>query len=204
MTAITIFMEGGGLGLATKDRLRRGMDAFLGDLREAARARSWQWRLVCCGDRGRAFKAFEAASRQGEPGLLVLLVDSEAPVTAAIFSQHLLQHDGRNLAFASDDQIHLMVQTMETWIVADRTALKDYYGEGLDESKLPGLDDLEAVSAVDKALERATRRTKQGQYRKIDHASDLLSRIDPETVRKYCPAFMRLWKTLSKVLLSQR
>ena len=91
-----------------------------------------------------------------------------------------------------------MVQTMETWIVADRTALKDYYGEGLDESELPGLDDLEAASAADKALERATRNTGKGEYRKIGHASDLLRRIDPATVRDRCPACRRLFETLAE------
>ena len=87
---------------------------------------------------------------------------------------------------------------METWIVADRTALKDYYGERLDESELPGFDDLEAASAVDKDLVRATRNTGKGEYRKIGHASDLLRRIDPETVRQRCPACRRLFETLAK------
>jgi len=197
VTAVTIFMEGGGLGLATKNRLRRGMDAFLRDPRQAAGARSWRWQLVCCGDRGRAFKAFEREVKRGEPGLVVLLVDSEDPVTADTFREHLERRDGWTIDFAPGDRVHLMVQTMETWIVADRTALKDYYGEGLDESELPGSDDLEAASTVGKALERATRSTGKGEYRKIGHASDLLRRIDPETVRRRCPACRRLFETLT-------
>ena len=173
------------------------MDAFLQELREAARTKGWRWQLTCCGDRGRAFRAFEAAVRQGEPGLLVLLVDSEVPVTAATFGQHLQQHDGWNIGFASDNRIHLMVQTMETWIVADRQALREYYGTGFSAGALPGTGNLEAASAVGKALERATRNTGKGEYRKIGHASDLLRRIDPETVRKRCPACRRLFETLT-------
>ena len=206
MTAVTIFMEGGGRGPATKNRLRRGMDAFLREPRQAASARSWRWQVVCCGDRGRAFKAFREEIQRGASGVAVLLVDSEDPVTAATFREHLERRDRWTFEFASDDSddwLHLMVQTMETWIVADRTALKDYYGEGLDENELPGLDDLEAVSAVGKALERATRNTGKGEYRKIGHASDLLRRIDPETVRRRCPACRRLFDTLAKEIERQ-
>ena len=197
MTAITIFMEGGGRGLATKNRLRRGMDAFLREPRQAASARSWRWQVVCCGDRGRAFKAFREEIQHGAPGVAVLLVDSEDPVMAATFREHLERRDRWTFEFASEDRIHLMVQTMETWIVADRAALKAYYGEGLDEHELLGLDELETASAVGKALERATRHTGKGEYRKIGHASDLLRRIDPETVRKRCPACRRLFETLT-------
>ena len=119
-------------------------------------------------------------------------------MTAATFGQHLQQRDGWNLGFASDDQIHLMVQKMETWITADRQALNDYYGAGFSTGALPGTGNLEAASAVDKALERATRNTTRGEYRKIGHASDLLRRIDPETVRKRCPACRRLFETLAE------
>ena len=190
-------MEGGGRGLATKNRLRRGMDAFLREQRQAASARSWRWQVVCCGDRGRAFKAFREEIQHGASGVAVLLVDSEDPVTAATFREHLERRDRWTFEFVSDDRIHLMVQTMETWIVADRTALKAYYGEGLDENELPALDDLEAASAVGKALERATRTTGKGEYRKIGHASDLLRRIDPEMVQDRCAACRRLFETLT-------
>ena len=91
-----------------------------------------------------------------------------------------------------------MVQTMETWIVADRPVLEDYYGDGFDGNALPGMADLEAASGVDKSLERATRNSGRGRYRKIGHASDLLRRIDPETVRKRCPACRRLFETLAE------
>ena len=199
-------MEGGGEGLGRRAILRDGMDIFLGRLKAATLARLWRWNLVPCGSRGDAFKAFRRAVRGGKGGVIVLLVDSEDPVKAATFREHLERRDRWTFEFASgdsDDWLHLMVRTMETWIVADRTALKDYYGNGLDESELPGLDDLEAAPAVDKALERATRHTGKGEYRKIAHASDLLRRIDPETVRKRCPACRRLFETLTAEIQRQ-
>ena len=197
MSSVSIYMEGGGEGLGRRAILRDGMDIFLGRLKAATLARLWRWNLVPCGSRGDAFKAFRRAVRGGKGGVIVLLVDSEDPVMAATFREHLERRDRWTFEFASEDRIHLMVQTMETWIVADRAALKAYYGEGLDEHELPGLDELETASAVGKALERATRHTGKGEYRKIGHASDLLRRIDPETVRKRCPACRRLFETLT-------
>ena len=199
MNAVTIFMEGGGPRGASRDRLRRGMEVFLRELREAARAHSWRWQLTCCGDRGRAFNKFKAASDQGEPGLLILLVDSEDPVTAATARCHLQQRDKWPLECASDHQVHLMVQTMETWIVADRQALAEYFGEGFALDALPK-ENLEAVSKDDiaAALRKAVRSTKGRTYRKLRDGSALLRRIDAETVRQHCPACRRLFDTLAK------
>ena len=191
-------MEGGGEGPGRRALLRDGMDIFLGRLKAATLARLWRWNLVPCGSRGDAFKAFRRAVRGGKGGVIVLLVDSEDPVTAASFREHLERRDRWTIDFAPGDRIHLMVQTMETWIVADRTALKAYYGEGLDESELPGLDDPEAASAVGKALERATKNTGKGQYRKIGHASDLLRRMNPDTVQDRCPTCRRLFDMLAE------
>ena len=41
MSGITIFMEGGGVGIDTRAALRRGMDTFLQPLKQAARDRGW-------------------------------------------------------------------------------------------------------------------------------------------------------------------
>ena len=41
MSAVTIYVEGGGNSAATKATLRNGMNRFLGGIKDAARARSW-------------------------------------------------------------------------------------------------------------------------------------------------------------------
>ncbi len=91
-----------------------------------------------------------------------------------------------------------MIQTMETWIVADRQALADYFGEGFALDALPK-ENLEAVSKDDiaAALRTAVRNTKGRTYRKLRDGSALLQRIDAETVRQRCPACRRLFETLT-------
>ena len=192
-------MEGGGPRAASQDRLRRGMEVFLQELREAARASSWRWRLVCCGDRGRAFKAFEAEAKHGDAGLVVLLVDSEDPVTAGTFREHLGGRDGWDVRFRPGRQDSSHGPDDGNMDCRRQAGIGELLRRRVqDGSALPGMDDLEAASGVDKSLERATRSTKRGRYRKISHASDLLRRIDPETVRKRCPACRRLFETLAK------
>ena len=197
MSAVAIYMEGGGNGKGTKVALRRGMDGFLGKLKSATRAKGWQWKLVCCGGRDRAFRSFKNARATGDPGIVVLLVDSEGPVNA-LPRAHLTARDGWNLSGAADDQIHLMAQVMETWIVADPDALSAYYGQRFQANALPSRRNLEEEdrTSVANALNRATAQTQKGRYQKIRHAADLLARIDPAKARRRCRHCERLFDTL--------
>ena len=197
MTGVTIYMEGGGDKGGTRAALRRGMDGFLGKLKEAARAKRWRWRLVCCGGRDEAFRAFANARSSGGDAFVALLVDSEGPVNAPPRA-HLAARDGWSLNGVDEDRVHLMVQTMETWIVADPDALAAYYGQDFRANALPAADDLETVAktALAAALDRATERTQKGRYHKIRHAADLLARIDPAKPRARCRRCERLFDTL--------
>ena len=81
MNGITIYLEGGGDGTNTKAALRRGMDAFLGPIKQQARAKSLAWKLVLCGGRQPTFERFRNAVTEAQPDeLVVLLVDAEAAV----------------------------------------------------------------------------------------------------------------------------
>ena len=93
------------------------------------------------------------------------------------------------------DRIHLMVQVMETWIVADPEALAA--GQHFHANVLPTHQNLEEIckTQIINALERATERTRKGRYDKVSHA-DLLARIDPEKVRQRCTHCARLFDTL--------
>ena len=103
---------------------------------------------------------------------------------------------------SNDVAIHLMTQTMETWILADSEALADYYGQNFSRNALPKSNDLERVSKVDveQALKQATRKTQKGTYHKIEHAGDLLELIDPEKARKKCRHCARLFSVLNRVM----
>lgn len=207
MTGIAIYVEGGGDRKNGKASLRQGIDAFLRSLKDAARAKRWQWKTVCCGGRLETFRRFRNGISNARNGAIVLLlVDAEAPVVAATPTEHLRtrQGDGWRLDGVRDDQAHLMVQTMESWIVADADALAEFYGPNFDKGALPRHSDIEAVgkAQVAAALDKATGRTSKAKYHKIRHASELLHRIDPDKVRRRCPHCERLFVMLDGVIAS--
>ena len=194
-------MEGGGSGSSTKAALRRGMDALLGPLKQAARDKSLRWKLVCCGPRDAAFRSFRRAVREADGAIVLLLVDSEGPVSAGPW-EHLGARDGWEMTGVDAQSVHLMAQTMEAWIVADADALNRYYGQGFIAGLLPKAADLESVAknGVEDSLRRATERTSKGRYHKIRHASDLLQRIDAERVKARCRHCRRLFDALGRMI----
>ena len=199
---VAIYMEGGGDSAGSKAELRRGMDVFLTEIKDACRTRAWHWKLVCCGSRDEAHKYFKNERANGDAGIVVLLVDSEAPVDIEP-ADHLVKRDRwDDLHGADGEMIHLMVQTMETWIVADRAALKGYYGRSFRENVLPRRQNLEEVGKNDVAegLRSATVGTQKGAYHKIRHARHLLQLIDPMTVRERCRHCGRLFETLLRLI----
>ena len=194
---IEIYMEGGGDRRDGKDALRQGMDALLAPLKQAAMQKALRWKLVCCGSRNDARRAFRNAAATNRDVFVVLLVDSEDPVSESP-REHLASRDGWDVAFADEDALHLMVQVMETWIVADPDALAAYYGQGFRPDVLPGAQNLEPVSKleIERALRRATEHTTKGRYHKIRHARHLLHRIDLGRVRSRCGHCERLFNAI--------
>lgn len=194
-------MEGGGEGNAAKATLRQGMDTFLQPLKEAARAKALPWKLVCCGPRNEAFQRFQNAVNSGDDAVSVLLVDAEGPVNQSA-RRHLRDRDQWNLSFAPEETIHLMVQAMETWIVANSETLKSYYGQGFRENRLPRATNLESVpkTDVESSLREATERTQKKSYHKIRHAGDLLKRIDAGKVKARCAHCRRLFEALGEIV----
>ena len=202
MNGLAIYLEGGGSGKESKAKLRQGMGEFLCELRDLARDRCVTWKIVACGGRDQAFDRFQNTAGEADGSASVLLVDAEGPVCATA-RQHLRQRDGWNLDFTSECKVHLMVQAMETWIIADPDALADYYGNNFARTALPGPgESLEALdrAKVERLLQHSTRRTTKGEYRKIRDGSALLERIDPGAVQGRCPSCRRLFDTLSDLI----
>ena len=201
MSGVAIYMEGGGDGRDAKAAIRQGMDRLLQPLKDAARARALHWKLVPCGGRNEAFRRFRDAVGNGDNAIVVLLVDAEGPVSEAPHL-HLQSRDGWKTGFADEDTIHLMVQTMETWIVADPNSLSKYYGQNFNGNVLPRRTNLEEIAKADVArvLNQATGRTTKGHYHKIRHASELLKLIDVGRVKQRCPHCARLFDKLGPMI----
>ncbi len=180
--SVRIYVEGGGEQGSTKSDCRQSFRSFFGKL---VPVRSF--RVIASGSRSDAFQDFCAALKRHPDDYIILLVDSEEAVTSAPW-QHLRNRQGDRWTYpaaASDDQAHLMVQAMESWFLADRSVLTDYYGQGFLAGSLPGQPNIELISKQDvlTALQHASKKTQKGEYHKTRHGFDLLERIDPNRVR---------------------
>jgi len=198
---IELYMEGGGGTVDSRRLLRVGMEQFLGKLRTAAREKGLELRVVCCGGRREAHSRYAAARAKAECSVL-MLVDSENAVEEDS-REHLARQDNwADLASVPVEEIHMMVQVMETWLIADQSALQRYYGHGLRDKEIPGDEDLEGVPKADilSALHRATMHTQKGGYRKISHARRLLELTHAGTVRARCGHCELLFKALASTI----
>lgn len=130
----------------------------------------------------------------------ILLVDSDAPVTKTP-RQHL--HNSAhnwNLSNIVDEQCHLMVQVMETWVIADINALEQFYGQGFNRKSIPKTKNIEEVDKVKlySSLKAAIRKTQKGEYHKIRHGPEILKRADVSKVRKAASYCNRLFVTIEE------
>jgi hypothetical protein len=200
MNKIRIYIEGGGVGKETRATLRQGFGAFFSSLRDIARSRRISWDIIVSGSRDDAWGDFETALEQHSDSLNILLVDSEGPVSTTP-KQHLHDRDGWNITVPAEC-CQLMVQTMESWLLADVEVLKSYYGQRFQGSALPNCNNVEDIgkAALYTALDQATRHTKKGPYRKITHGADLLERVRPSVVRSRAIHCDRFFKTVSSAM----
>jgi hypothetical protein len=188
-----IYVEGGGDTSALKTECRRGFTEFL----KHAGLTGHLPKIVACGGRSMAFDKFSIAIQNNEPA--VLLVDSETPVKAeyqqgtntALWQPwtHLKNRTGDKWdkpQNATNADCHFMVQCMESWFLADREALKTFFGQGFNENALPSIQrQIETVEKIDiyQSLENATKGCKiKAKYGKGEHSFKLLAVIDPAVV----------------------
>ena len=202
MKNIAIYVEGGGNTVQQRAELRMGFDRLLKPQKDAAGKRRLSLKIVFCGSRNRTYEAFISSFRQAaNDTLAVLLVDAEKPLPPELLGNelqnaqarcdHLARCDSWDLNDIPPEQIHLMVQCMEAWIVADPDALSAFYGKNFHRNVLPNRLHLEEEPKADLAtkLTDATRGCQKGKYEKIKHASKLLAIIDTTKVAQRCPRF---------------
>lgn len=198
MTA-KIYAEGGGAGQLYDSIFRQAWKAFF----EAAGLAGRLPRVVRGGGRQQAFDMFKTAIASPTPGEVpMLLVDSEDAVGAGqTVWAHLHARDGwAKPSAATEEHAFLMVQVMETWFLADRTLLRDYFGATLREGHLrewPALEDVPKPTVLD-SLRQATADCER-QYAKGKVSFDLLSKLNPAVVEAECPHARRLLNRLRSV-----
>lgn len=112
---------------------------------------------------------------------------------------HLQRREGWDLKGAREDQVHLMAQCMEAWLVADPEAVAQYCAQGFNAHALPDGIKLEEEPKPQMyaALENATRQTQKGPYRRIRDGKELLMRVSQQKARQRCAHCERFFKALA-------
>ncbi len=186
MVTATLYIEGGGEGRELSARFREGWNDFFKSAGVGSRAK-----IVRGGSRQQTFDQFVTAVEVGRPNTVpLLLVDSEDRVDRRhSVWQHLHAHDSWSQpSGADDDQAFLMVQIMETWFLADRAALRKYFGTRFRQNALkkwPELEDVPKLTVLN-ALASATASCSK-RYSKGKISFELLAQIDPALVEAACP-----------------
>lgn len=185
--SVKLYIEGGGNGQLLDTLFRQAWKGFF----EAAGLGGQLPGVVRGKGRAQAFDMFKTAVANPKAGVLpLLLVDSENQVAAGhSVWQHLKSRDNWDRpAEASDDHAFLMVQVMETWFLADRDLLKNYFGASLRENHLrewPVLENVPKDTVLD-ALAQATAGCDK-PYSKGKVSYELLGQLNPTRVEAACP-----------------
>ena len=197
--SVYLYVEGGGGSGEEHIRCREGFRKLL----EKAGFTGRMPRIVAAGGRGAAFDKFKTALQDSDK-IAVLLLDSEEPVMQTPWA-HLQARDGwERPAAAVDEQAQFMVTCMETWAMADRAALREFFGTDLIEGALLPLNDLEQRprNQVQEALAQATRPCgRDRQYQKGKRSFRVLASLNPTTLHQHLPNFRRLVETLNTYLV---
>jgi len=200
---IKIYVEGGGSGkggAALDVECREGFRKFF----ESAGLKDRMPRISASGSRNKTYKKFCGALTVHKNEYPILLVDSEGPVSSGMTPwQHLKSKDNWDKPEnVTDKQAHLMVQTMEAWIVIDRNNLINFFNGKFNPDVLPSLSrDIEKVpkTELEDSLKKATKDTTKGKYNKGRHSFELLGTTDPELVKIASPFAKSLIKTLLEI-----
>ena len=202
---IKLYVEGGGRGTNKNAtiKLQQGFDAFLRELKDAARAKKISFRVIPSGSTTDTYEEFIFSVENSPQSFNLLLVDSDETVAKDESACAFLQRKYKKwkLQTINDEQCHLMVQIMESWFVADVDALKDFYGQDFRESAIPkNQKNVEKIdkARVESALKAATAKIKNGVYHKIRDGAKILEKINPQKVRASAPHCDKLFKTISE------
>ena len=191
VSEIRIYFEGNA-------RLREGFNKLIRPTIEQTSHNRIRFKLIAGGSTEETIKDFTKATSSHKNASIIMLIDSDQAYDSGLL-MNIRNQIGANI---QDEQIHFMVQVMESWFLADRDALKQYYGREFQESRLPQNSDVERIpkSDVIAGLENATRDTQKGKYHKTKHAPQLLSNLNADKVCSAAPSCKRLFDALQQLL----
>ncbi|MEK7831977.1 MAG: DUF4276 family protein [Acidobacteriota bacterium] len=206
MVKVTIYVEGGGDSKELQARCREGFRKLIEKTKVVRNPA-----IVACGSREQTFKKFKIAASTAGGELPLLLVDSEDPVKVTDENpdsteawNHLKARDKwERPAGVANDQAQLMATCMETWIMADQSALSVFFGQHLQTSALLPVLNLEARTRdeVQDKLVWATRNCgRDRSYAKGKRSFKVLEHLKPDTLQKHLPHFRRFVSTLERHL----
>lgn len=204
---VKLYVEGGGDSAVLKTVCRKGFTTFISRVGIKNRPR-----VVACGSRRNAYESYCTAVANGEEAILI--IDSEDAVNVQ-YQQgqadtwlpwaHLKRRPGDGWdkpLNSTDTDCHLMVQVMESWFLADRDALKAFFGQGFEENAWPVANkSIEGIAKEDvyKILAQATSKCKtKSAYGKGEHSFKLLTKIDPAKLTQASPWAKRFVDELRK------
>lgn len=124
-----------------------------------------------------------------------MLVDSEEPVASGdSVRQHLWKRDQWKMpGGVRDEQLHLFVQVMESWFLADPEGCAKHLKKGFRSQDLSGRP-IESVSKKDvyQSLAKAVGEIAAKSYSKGQHSFGVIACLDPAKVEQASPSAKRL------------
>ncbi len=194
----TIYLEGGGDSKELRSRCREGFHKLLLQCGYERMPR-----LVACGSRDKTFDNFVTAHSVAETRFVALWVDSEDPVSdiESLWKHLGLRDNWKQPDGASEEQVLLSTTCMETLIVADHQTLKHHYGTKFQVSALPPLYNLEQRNRHD-VVDRLYHATSgcPNKYAKGKRSFEILGKLEPSTLARYLPSFVRILRILDRKL----
>lgn len=144
---VVIYIEGDTRqkGKGNAITLRQGFREFFKNLAEEIKV---PIDLKLVGSRELTIKIFLAEQEYNLQSFSVLLVDSEDEIVGNETPKTFLQKISPKFDFKNveDEQCHLMVQLMETWFLADKEKLAEFYGKNFNAKALPKNKNVEEIS----------------------------------------------------------
>ena len=207
---VMVYIEGEGGGdpdrpkarKAKEGQFRKAWGAFLKPLRDHAIAVGvlYGFQPIECGSGESALDSFLNPLPKDAGALRILLRDSEKAVDDVSKPWQTLGK--KRPAWAGDDDVYLMVQCLESWLIADIEAVRQHYdGRGrpcFNDQKIPKWPDVEAVHrhTVQQVLEAATGTC--GEPYHHAHGNVIIGRVKLEGLKQRVRSAARLYDGLKQ------